>query len=60
LLLLLVLLGITLVTLSDKAASARYFDKARSVAREVASPVQAAVHGALQPVGEKKREKKRK
>jgi rod shape-determining protein MreC len=52
LLLLLVLLGITLVTLSDKAASARYFDKARSVAREVASPVQAAVHGALQPVGD--------
>ncbi len=52
LLLLLVLLGVTLVTLSDRASTAHYFDKARSVAREVANPVQSAVHSALQPVGD--------
>jgi rod shape-determining protein MreC len=52
LLLLLVLLGVTFVTLSEKAGTSRYFDKARTLAREVASPFQSAVHSALQPVGD--------
>ncbi len=52
LLLLLVLLGVTFVTLSEKASTSRYFDKARTLAREVANPFQSAVHSALQPVGD--------
>jgi len=47
----LVLASITLVTLSDRAGTARYFDKVRSIANEVANPVQSAVHSALRPVG---------
>ena len=49
---LLVLLGVTFVTLSDRASTARYFNKARSLAREVSNPVQSALHSALQPVGD--------
>jgi rod shape-determining protein MreC len=52
LLLLLVLAGVTLITLSDRASTAHYFAKARSIAQEVASPVQSAVHSVLRPVGD--------
>lgn len=51
LLLLLVLLGVSLLTLSDRAGTDRYFNKARSFAKEVANPIQSALHSALQPVG---------
>lgn len=52
LLLVLLLLGVTLVTLSDRSGSGGIFGKARSYAREVANPFQSAVHSALQPVGD--------
>jgi rod shape-determining protein MreC len=52
LLLLLVLLGLTLVTLSDRSGTVRYFSKARSLARQAVNPVQSAIHSALQPVGD--------
>jgi rod shape-determining protein MreC len=51
LLLVLLLLGVTFVTLSDRSGSQGIFNKARSYARDVANPVQSAVHSALQPVG---------
>lgn len=52
LLLVLLLLGVTLVTLSDRSGNGGIFGKARSYAREVANPFQSAVHSALQPVGD--------
>jgi rod shape-determining protein MreC len=51
LLLVLVLLGLTFVTLSDRSGSEGIFNKARSYARDVANPLQSGVHSALQPVG---------
>lgn len=47
----LVLLGVTLITLSDRSGSTGIFAKVRSYAREAAGPFQSAVHSALQPVG---------
>ncbi len=52
LLLLLVLLGLTFVTLSERSSTSHYFNKVRSLAREVANPFQSGVHAALQPVGD--------
>jgi rod shape-determining protein MreC len=52
LLLVLVLLGVTLVTLSDRSGNGGVFAKARSYARQIANPVQSGVHSALQPVGD--------
>lgn len=52
LLLVLVLLGVTLVTLSDRSGNGGIFAKARSYARQIADPVQSGVHSALQPVGD--------
>jgi rod shape-determining protein MreC len=52
LLLVLVLLGVTLVTLSDRSGNGGIFAKARSYARQIANPVQSGVHSALQPVGD--------
>ena len=52
LLLLLVLLGLTLVTLSERSSTSHYFNKVRSLARQVANPFQSGVHAALQPVGD--------
>ncbi len=51
LLLVLVLLGLTFVTLSDRSGSEGFFNRARSYARDVANPLQSGVHSALQPVG---------
>jgi rod shape-determining protein MreC len=51
LLLVLVLLGLTFVTLSDRSGSEGFFNKVRSYARDVANPLQSGVHSALQPVG---------
>jgi rod shape-determining protein MreC len=51
LLLVLVLLGVTLVTLSDRSGNGGVFAKARSYAKEIADPVQSGVHSVLQPVG---------
>jgi rod shape-determining protein MreC len=51
LLLVLLLLGITFVTLSERSGSQGIIDKARTYARDVANPFQSAVHSALQPVG---------
>lgn len=51
LLLVLVLLGVTLVTLSDRSGSNGVFAKARSYARDIANPFQSGVHSALEPVG---------
>jgi rod shape-determining protein MreC len=51
LLLVLVLLGVTLVTLSDRSGNGGIFAKARSYAKQVADPVQSSVHSALEPVG---------
>ena len=51
LLLVLVLLGVTLVTLSDRSGSQGIFTRLRSYARDVANPFQSGVHSALQPVG---------
>lgn len=51
LLLVLVLLGVTFVTLSDHSGNGGVFGKARSYARDVANPFQSAVHSALEPVG---------
>jgi rod shape-determining protein MreC len=50
-LLVLVLLGVTLITLSDRSGNGGIFAKARSYAKEIADPVQSGVHSALQPVG---------
>ena len=52
LLLLLVLLGLTFVTLSDRSSTAHYFNRARSLANQVANPFQSGVHAALQPIGD--------
>lgn len=52
LLLVLVLLGVTFVTLSDRSGNHGFFAKVRTYAREAANPVQSAVHSALQPVGD--------
>ncbi len=52
LLLLLVLLGVTLVTLSGRSGNGGMFARARSYARQVIDPVQTAIHSALQPVGD--------
>jgi rod shape-determining protein MreC len=51
LLLVLVLLGVTLITLSDRNSSERIFNKVRSYARDVANPFQSGVHSALEPIG---------
>jgi rod shape-determining protein MreC len=51
LLLVLVLLGVTLITLSDRTSSQQIFNKIRSYAADVANPFQSGVHSALQPVG---------
>lgn len=48
----LVLAGVTLVTLSARSSSGGVFAKVRSYARAVASPLQQGVHSALQPVGD--------
>lgn len=49
--LVLVLLGVTFVTLSDRNGNSGVFAKARSYAHDVAAPFQSAVHSALEPVG---------
>ncbi len=49
--LVLVLLGVTFVTLSDRSGNHGVFAKARSYANDVANPFQSAVHSALEPVG---------
>jgi len=51
LLLVLLLLGVTFVTLSERSGSQGIFNKARTYAQDVANPFQSAVHSALQPVG---------
>jgi rod shape-determining protein MreC len=51
LLLVLLLLGVTFVTLSERSGSQGVFNKARTYAQDVANPIQSAVHSALQPVG---------
>jgi rod shape-determining protein MreC len=51
LLLVLVLIGVTLVTLSDRSGNDGIFGRARSYAREVADPFQSGVHSLLAPVG---------
>ncbi|HET9060788.1 MAG TPA: rod shape-determining protein MreC [Acidimicrobiales bacterium] len=48
----LLLLGVTFVTLSDHGGHGGVFAKARSYAREVLNPVQSGIHSALQPVGD--------
>jgi rod shape-determining protein MreC len=52
LLLVLVLLGVTLVTLSDRAGTGGIFTKARSYAKQVVNPLQSGAHSLLQPVGD--------
>lgn len=52
LLLVLLLLGVTFVTLSDHGGHGGLFAKARSYARDVLNPVQSGIHSALQPVGD--------
>jgi rod shape-determining protein MreC len=52
LLLVLVLAGVTLVTLSARAGTGGVFAKVRSYARDVANPVQSGIHSLLQPVGD--------
>ncbi len=51
LLLVLVLLGVTLITLSDRTSTQHIFNKMRSYAADVANPFQSGVHSALQPIG---------
>jgi rod shape-determining protein MreC len=51
LLLVLVLLGVTLITLSDRTSTQQIFNKVRQYARDVANPFQSDVHSALEPVG---------
>ena len=51
LLLVLVLVGVTLVTISDRNGNSGIFARARTYAREVADPFQSGVHSLLQPVG---------
>jgi rod shape-determining protein MreC len=51
LLLVLVLLGVTLITLSDRTSTQQIFSKIRSYAADVANPFQSGVHSALQPIG---------
>jgi rod shape-determining protein MreC len=51
LLLVLVLLGVTLITLSDRNSSEGIFNKVRTYAHDVANPFQSGVHSALAPVG---------
>ncbi|MBV8200292.1 MAG: rod shape-determining protein MreC, partial [Acidobacteria bacterium] len=48
----LVLLGVTIVTLSDRSGHGGIFQKARSYARQVVNPLQSDVRSALQPVGD--------
>jgi hypothetical protein len=50
LLLVLVLLGVTLITLSDRNSSEGIFNQVRTYARDVANPFQTGVHSALEPV----------
>jgi rod shape-determining protein MreC len=50
-LLVLVLLGVTLITLSDRSSSQQVFNKIRQYARDVANPFQSDVHSALAPIG---------
>jgi rod shape-determining protein MreC len=50
-LLVLVLLGVTLITLSDRTSTQQIFNKVRSYAADVANPFQSGVHSALQPIG---------
>ena len=50
-LLVLVLLGVTLVTLSERSGNGGIFSKARSYAKQAVDPLQSDVHSALQPVG---------
>jgi rod shape-determining protein MreC len=50
--LLLVLVGVTLVTVSDRSGNSGIFARARSYAREIAHPFQSGVHSLLQPVGD--------
>ena len=49
--LVLVLLGVTFVTLSQRSGNSGVFAKARAYANDVANPFQSAVHSALEPVG---------
>lgn len=49
--LVLVLLGVTFVTLSEENGNSGVFAKARNYAHDVANPFQSAVHSALEPVG---------
>ena len=51
LLLVLVLLGVTLVTMSDRNGNSGIFARARPYARDIADPFQSGVHSVLQPVG---------
>lgn len=50
--LVLVLLGVTLITLSDRSGNGGIFAKARSYAKQISNPVQSGIHSALQPVGD--------
>lgn len=47
----LVLAGVTFVTLSDRSGNTGVFGRARVYARDIANPFTSAVHSALQPVG---------
>jgi rod shape-determining protein MreC len=51
LLLFLLLLGVTLITMSDRSGKGGVFSKVRSVAAAVASPLQSGARSLLQPVG---------
>jgi rod shape-determining protein MreC len=51
LLLVLVLLGVTLITLSDRTSTQHVFNKIRSYAADIANPFQSGVHSALEPIG---------
>jgi rod shape-determining protein MreC len=51
LLLVLVLLGVTFVTLSSRSGNGGVFARARSYARDIANPFQSGAHAVLEPVG---------
>jgi len=51
LLLVLVLVGVTLVTFSDRSGNGGIFAKARSYASDIANPFQSGAHALLEPVG---------
>jgi rod shape-determining protein MreC len=46
-----VLLGVSLITLSARSGGSGVFNRVRAYARDVANPFQSGVHSALEPVG---------